>query len=928
MKTWRSLDELAGSRELDTWLRDEFPAGAAWLDHQELGSTEIRRRKFIQLMGASLGLAGLTSCGRQPQEKIVPYVDQPENTVPGVPKYYASAISFRGHARGILVESHSGRPTKIEGNPDHPASLGATDAVAQASVLGLYDPDRSKTVLHHGRISTWDKFDEAHREILQRHASESGAGYGILIEPTSSPTLKRLLGEMLTSYPKAKIYQHSGVAPTAPQPTVNFSKPDLILSIDDDFFTNHPDSLRYIREFTSRRKSGSKLNRLYVIEPTPTLTGAKADHRLAVRPSRIELVVNALTDSSIQLEPHESRFVESLRDDLKKFEGKTLIRIGSHLSPNLKKLRSKSIQGQTPPDTITGFPGLDRLTNDLTGGAIQSLLILGGNPIYNTPGDIPFKNALRFATFTAHLASHEDETSLACEWHLPEAHSLETWGDLLSYDGSPSICQPIIEPLYNGRPAICILKPEKAPYELVRNTWQLLGNYTDLTFDDFWKKSLYQGCASPEALRKASTLPTYTETDESSDYNSSLREDQIDLVIQPHPHIGTGEGANNGWLQELPHPFTKIVWDNAALVSPEFAKSRKLKNGDIVRLNQSIEIPIWILPGQADETVTLHTGYGRIAAGELGNGVGTNVFPLGHAKRISSLSNTGKTGELVTTQHHSMMEGRELYWQIDRNHPTNERPPEVPNITLYQNPAELLNGRYAWAMSIDLSSCIGCNACVTACQAENNIPVVGKEEVARGREMHWIRIDRYFIGENESDPRIVYQPVTCQHCEQAPCEVVCPVEATVHTADGLNAMVYNRCVGTRYCTNNCPYKVRRFNFFDYRIKKGKNDPRSLQANPNVTVRGRGVMEKCSYCVQRIQRAVIQADREQRRVREGEIRTACQQACPSEAIIFGDLRNEMSAVARQRKDNSAYSLLGDLNTRPRTIYLAEQTNRHV
>ncbi len=911
---WRSLDELAGMADFKQSLKSEFPAGAAWLDEVESGSTTLRRRRFMQLMGASFGVAGLTNCGRQPVEKIVPYVEQPENLLPGDPSYYASAVSFRGHARGILVKSDMGRPTKIEGNPDHPSSLGATDAQGQAAVLDLYDPDRARAVKQGANPSTWSAFENAHRVRRELHKQNGGSGYAVLIEPTTSPTLQRLLAELLVEMPRARIYQHTPYSLRAPEVLADFSKADVIVSMGEDFLADHPESLRFARQFAERRRAGGDVSRLYVIESTWSLTGAMADHRLLVKPSRIAQLARNSSD------PHttaESDFFKMLAA-----EPKSANKIVRGDGPAI---------GQAVPPTLTDFPDLASLSDAISAGEIETLVILGGNPAYTAAGPVDFAAALRNVDFTAHLASHENETSALCEWRLPETHFLETWGDIRSFEGRATVQQPLIEPLYLGRSAVQILAPDRQPRDLVRETYQQTGAIGD-AFETLWRTMLRDGITPPDYQLPAAAVPYLTSKSPAPPPEPA----EIELITIPSPHVSAGEFANNGWMQELPQPFTKLVWDNAALVAPAFAKRHDLENGDVIAIRKSnspeIEAPVWILPGQADGTITAHLGYGRERAGELGTGVGFDAFPLTGRSGETIIRKTGRKHKLISTQNHSSMEGRELIWRLTAADAAKgdfpNRPPAVPEITLYTDPKAMLNGRHAWAMSIDLSTCIGCNACITACQAENNIPVVGKSEVARGREMHWIRLDRYFIGDDENDPALVHQPVTCQHCEQAPCEVVCPVEATVHTADGINAMVYNRCVGTRYCSNNCPYKVRRFNFFDYRTKSLKSDPRSLQANPDVTVRGRGVMEKCSYCIQRIQRAVIGADRDNRRVRDGEILTACQQACPAQAIIFGDLKTNGSKVSVLRNGVTAYSLLGNLNTRPRTTYLAKIVNPHV
>jgi MoCo/4Fe-4S cofactor protein with predicted Tat translocation signal len=929
---WRSLEELHDTPEFRGWLEREFPPGAA-----EWPEDALSRRHFLSLLGGSLALAGLTGCGRAPGDKVVPYVEQPEQIVPGQPLFYASAMPWRGFARGCLVKTEMGRPVKIEGNPAHPDSLGATDPFMQAAVLSLWDPDRSQAPALHSEIASWETFEAEWISVDRAAAASGGEGLYILTEPTTSPTLHRQMNRLLEKFPRARWQQWSPEvsAPVAPGPSPDFGAADLIVAVGSDFLVDLPGSLRHTRQFAARRRvqdGTANPNRLYVLESTPTLTGAMADQRLSGPPDRIAAVLRRLNGAVGEtLTLRESDFADRLSADLARHRGKAVIVSGATEPAEIRGLAAQLAGEDAPAQTLLA-EDLMVLAGDLNAGKVKQLFILGGNPVYSAPAGLDFGQALRKAEFAVHLSLYQDETSQLCRWHLPMAHFLETWSDLLASDGTGTILQPAIAPLYQGRSSheiVAMLLGEfpSDGYEIVRATWR--GAQPD--FEAWWRRSVHDGVfavpASPGAASPppAAAIPPPT---------APLEAGTTYLLLRLDPTVSDGRWANNGWLQELPKPLTKLTWDNAALIAPALALRLQVANGDVVELRcagRMVEAPVWILPGQADRCVTVHLGYGRWKAGELATGRGFNGYllqsPLNPWLDAGlEIHPTGRRYDLVTTQEHQSMEGRApvrvadlATFRADPHFatPDREKPPSLAPTQPPQGP-----GRYAWAASVDLSTCTGCNACVVACQAENNIPSVGKEQVARGREMHWIRIDRYFEG-TAADPAILHQPVFCMHCEAAPCEVVCPVAATVHNDEGLNTMVYNRCIGTRYCSNNCPYKVRRFNFLEYSPEA--DSAQAQGQNPNVTVRRRGVMEKCTYCVQRINAARIDADLGNRKIRDGEILTACQQACPAGAIVFGDQSDAQSEVSRRKREPVNYGLLAELGTRPRTTYLARIRN---
>ncbi len=944
---WRSLEELAETEDFQERLADEFPEGASMWTGGSLG-----RRRFLKLLGASLAFAGMTACTRRTQDKILPYVRQPEDVIPGEALYYATAMDWNGFGRGILVEAHMGRPTKIEGNPDHPCSLGATDAITQAAILSLYDPDRSQVPRLNGVANTWAGFENELRTVRAEAVLGRGARLGLFFEPSTSPTFLRQLEAIREQLPDVQLFSYSplttetGSLPV--RPFYDFSEADLIVSFDHDFLESSPASLRYSRDFAFRRRMDPAMtvgmNRLLVFESTYTLTGAMADERFPMPP---DAIIAALRDLKATIDSPQSGSMRHLAESLRARRGRSLITVGEHLPIEAHRLahainESLGNIGRTlryvenPLRSPPGTQDLEALSSAATDSRLDALLVLSGNPVYTAPVDVPIGDAIRNLRWTAHLGLERDETARHCRWHLPQAHFLETWSDIRASDGTATVQQPLIEPLYLGQSLHQVLnrlldRPEPSAQMIVQETWRRLHGSDN--FESFWQQALQDGVvpgstATPPPIIENPYRDTGGTQPVGVEENAGLW-----ALFRPDPTVGDGRWSANPWLQELPKSLTMLVWDNAAIVAPQTALRLSLSNGDVVRLtldDQSVEAAVWILPGHDPSSVTIHLGYGRDADPAGDEPRGFNAYRIRPARAPWNafglqIEKTNRVYPLVTTQQHHAMEGRhhvisgsvEEYRQNPRFAHQGHHEPS-PEESLYP---QWPKGTYAWGMTIDLNVCTGCRACVTACQAENNIPVVGKDQVALGREMHWIRVDRYFEGET-SAPRAVHQPVPCMHCEKAPCEVVCPVAATVHSNSGLNEMIYNRCVGTRYCSNNCPYKVRRFNFLDWGPKES---PGTLQHNPDVTVRMRGVMEKCTYCVQRINQARLASKQEDRRIRDGEVIPACAQACPTEAIVFGDVNDPQTRVSQQKASPRNYGLLAELNTRPRTTYLARLRN---
>lgn len=956
---WRSMEDFYGLAHADDFENTEFP------DNASQAPDESSRRRFISLMAGSLALAGLTGCTRQPTEVILPYVHAPENALPGIPKFYATAVPVGGVAQGVVVESHLGRPTKVDGNSLHPASLGATSVLSQACLMDLYDPDRARDITYLGEDQTWEEFIKELSRALEPIRTRQGEGLHILTGTVTSPTLGSQLRALLKALPSAQWRQYDAAgehsARTASRMAFgrdvntyyNFADADVVLSLDSDFLAFGHASTRYAHDFASRRRQGDRLdmNRLYVVESSMTSTGGKADHRLPLRYADIEqfvcelaatLEVTGLTGSSGYA---NQTWLETVARDLSSHRGRSIVIAGEHQSSAVHGLvhainSALKNAGKTViyTDSIEVEPvdqlaSLRALVNDIDAGKVEMLLILGGNPVYNAPADIKFADRLPKLKTSIRVGLHNDETSACCKWNIPESHFLEDWGDARSFDGSITILQPLIYPLYNSRSYIQILDailqaPGRSAYDIVCSYWSAQHGSED--FEHWWRKSVCDGLIAGSGLPPISPP---LKTDWLQNWKPQSPQG-TEIVFRPDIYMFDGRYANNVWLQELPHPMTKLTWDNAVHMNPDTARRLNFANQQRIELQlqgRSVEAAVWIAPGQPANSVTVHLGYGRWRSGRAGNGSGFNAYALRSSETLWTgsgiqMRKLSKPYPLATTQMHQYMEGRDLVisgtvsrYKEDPGFVQNieESPPD--NLTLY--PHWQYSG-YAWGMSIDLTACVNCSACVVACQAENNIPVVGKQQVLARRAMHWLRIDTYYKG-GPDYPTAYYQPVPCMQCENAPCELVCPVQATNHSSDGLNDMVYNRCIGTRYCANNCPYKVRRFNFFLY--QDWTTETLKLQRNPDVTVRSRGVMEKCTYCVQRIRESEIHARDEDRYIRDGEIQTACQQACPTQAIIFGDINNKNNRVARLKAEKLNYALLAELNTRPRTTYLAELRN---
>ena len=1013
---WKNLDELAETPAFHELMAEEFPRQSMggvgeWVD-------AVSRRGFLKVMGASLALAGLSGCTKQPDEAIFPYVKQPEDLVLGKPMYFATAYPFPTGAIPALVKSDSFRPIKVDGNPEHPMSKGKSDAFTQATLLDLYDPDRSQHVLNRSEVASWADFQEAFTTAAQKTAG--GQGIYFLSETITSPTLAAQWKQVQAAYPSAKLIQWEPVnrdsSRAASKATFGsyvdaqykLEDADVILSLDADFLGGiaHPGFLPLAAGYAERHRyeEGKTMNRMYVVESMPTVTGFKAEHRLAVKPSELsgfaQNLLSAVTQNRVTAQSKESpfHFLDAVAADLKKNNGRCVVIPGEQAEPAVHAAAyalnaALGAAGKTViyTETVNPMPSeqvadLKSLVADMTAGKVQWLLVLGVNPVYAAPWDLNFVDAYKQVPVTVHLGSHVDETGAISNWHINNAHYLESWSDARAYDGTISIIQPMIAPLYSGKSAhevfqTLLVDPKASAYDVV---FANAKNYIKGDFATSWRKALHDGwvegtafvassVGAPKLGAVASPAPTST---------------GLEISFRPDPSLYDGRFANVGWLQELPKQVTNLSWDNAALMSLNTMGDLKVDQSDAVEIaynGRTVIAPVLLAPGHPDKTITLHLGLGRSAdAGRVAAGVGFDAYQIrtsdsplfatgATAKKVAEIYDlcvtkvqniehrgafaqhdlehplSDKDGTYSLAGHEAMErsiiryatvaeaeknpdfahEGGASGTEIDKvgYAPQGERMPHdnsfFPDVWNYkkQDPTtgQIQN---AWGMAIDLNSCTGCNACVVSCYAENNIPVVGREQVKIGRIMQWLRIDTYFEGDLHA-PKAHFQPMACQHCENAGCEQVCPVGATVHTPEGLNTMVYNRCVGTRYCSNNCPYKVRRFNFLLY----SDYDTESLKfmRNPDVTVRSRGVMEKCSYCVQRIEAAKITADKENRAIRDGEIVTACQQACPTSAITFGNINDQASKVAKIKAKERDYQVLTDLNFRPRTTYTAGVIN---
>jgi molybdopterin-containing oxidoreductase family iron-sulfur binding subunit len=986
---WRSLGELADTAQFREYLHREFPEQASqWNDPKG-------RRQFLKLMSASLALAGVSACTKQPNEKIIPYVRQPEDLVPGRPLFFATAVTLGGVAAPVLVESHEGHPTKVEGNPQHPASLGATDIFAQAAILNLYDPDRAKTVLFRGDVRGWGEFLTAAKNALSDQKGKGGAGIRFLTETITSPSAADQIRLIQQAYPQAKWHQWDGVPRGAGAETTDaiyhFDKADVIVSLDADFLACGPASVRYARDFATRRRAGvdaehaeqgqaaageqheapAGMNRLYAIESTPTLTGTKADHRLPLRASEIQAAAQALAaggSGGSFSHAEAGKFLAAVAKDLQAHRGRSVVVAGDYQPAAVHQLaRSLNESLGNVGTTVTYAPtvainpadqvaSIRDLAQAMEAGQVQLLMIFGGNPVFTAPADLRFGEKLSKVPLSVSYSLFVDETANLCQWNLPEAHAFESWSDARAFDGTVTVMQPLIAPLYEGRTLQEVLatfidaQSGKSAHDLIKEFWVRANTgliagiqITDASGqpfksgESFWKHILHDGFV-PGTAAAAGAAASSSQPPASSSQPPASGGSGLEIIFRPDPTIGDGRFANNGWLQELPKPITKITWDPTAWISPKLAEAQHLNDGDLIELKyrgNTAKLPVAVVPGHPENSVTAFLGYGRQVVGRVGTAADDeakdfNVYRLrtSDAPFFGSGLEISKVGKylIARTQEHHLMEGRNpvratTIEEYKKNPEVVAHMGETPPRTLTLIPEWEYNG-YKWGMSIDLTSCTGCGTCTIACQAENNIPVVGKEQVDRGREMHWIRVDHYFAGDVDN-PKSYHQPVPCMQCENAPCELVCPVGATTHSSEGLNDMVYNRCVGTRYCSNNCPYKVRRFNFLLF--QDWTTPSLEPMRNPDVTVRSRGVMEKCTYCVQRINYARIDAKRQDRKIKDGEVVPACGAACPADAIVFGDLNDPESRVNKLKKLERNYGVLEDLNTRPRTTYLAALRN---
>jgi molybdopterin-containing oxidoreductase family iron-sulfur binding subunit len=995
LEYWQSLTQLSESPETIERLSREFPG----YDPEQIRS--LSRRRFMKLMGASMALAGLTlsGCRRWPKQELAPYSSNPRDRIPGVPEQYATTCEVGGVGHGLVVTAYDGRPIKIEGNPSHPyartfdGQLGAADAFAQASVLELYDPDRSRGVVvrigPEPKRATWADFQTA---ITPLKAS-AGQGFAVLSEASSSPSVADMRQKLAARYPQAQWFEYEPLAIDNAQAAfgqpvrarLHLDKADVVVSLDEDLLGAHPAHVRYANDWARRRRSADEkagMNRLYVAESCLSITGAVADVRLAKRPSVVQILAVALAarfgvagaTAPSGLSPDEIRFVDAAANDLRR---NGVLVAGAHLPPAVHTLVhaiNTAIGAYGNTVSLLQHDGpvfkqttVAQLIEQLKAGTVTTLLMIGGNPVYDMPADLTFGELVGKVPLSIHLSLYYNETSIASKWHLPRAHYLESWGDARAFDGTISLQQPLILPLFGGKSTIELLAMLSG--ESVQDGQSILRRtHANLADADF-RRALHDGVV-PGTQFKETQLQTNAVA-----FAAGAGSDGLEIRFQPDQKLYDGRFANNGWLQELPDSLSKLTWDNAALLSKRDADSLGVKNNDVIRISvggRSLEIAAYIVPGQPVGVIGLPLGYGRTAAGNVGNGVGVNTYVLRSTDAMFSASGvevtkTGATYPLAATVEHHIIDevgfkGRQTRVG-EKGHSgmiireatlaEYEKDPHAPHhgqhhavsLPIFEPPSQF-NTPHAWGMAVDMNACIGCNACVVACQAENNIPVVGKDNVLVNREMHWIRVDRYFKGTiDDPKPDVVFQPMMCVHCETAPCEQVCPVAATVHDSEGLNTMVYNRCIGTRYCSNNCPYKVRRFNYFDWHSK----DPRGgrfaapwlgmpdteqeskvdlikrMVFNPEVTVRMRGVMEKCTYCVQRIHNTTAARRVEGKQVADGDVVTACQQACPTEAIVFGNLNDPNARVTKLHKNARAYSVLEDLGTEPRTRHLAKLRN---
>ncbi len=982
---WKSLKDISSEEDYKRFLKQS--------EHNI--DNGLSRRNFLSLIAASVALAGLEGC-KKPVQKIIPYVEAEIGTIPGIPNYYASTIPFKNNALGVVIENHDHRPMKIEGNEKHPTTLGKSNSFSQASTLEMYDPDRARGVKFQGKKVDWNEYLKFAKSINE----SNGKGLAVLMQESSSPTIKSIQNDFKKNLPNANwiVYEpvnnenvYNGIELAFSkklQPLYRLESAQIIVSIGSDFLGVDDNNIYHTRKFAQNRDivdENSTMNRLYVAESSISSTGTSADHRLNVPQHEMEnllaelayeLKLLGLKIDAKKVKSANNLWIKAAAKDLFDRKGESIIIGGSSLSKEFHQLITLINYSLKAPidyyplnmSQISSLKNLKSLCKDMENGKIDNLVILGANPVYDSPSDFGFAESLKKVKNSVHLTNIIDETSKLCSWNIAMNHYFECWGDAMTYDGHVSIVQPQIMPLFDSRSVIQVLSPivysaEQSAYDTVKNVWKSniikSGN-----FEREWEKALHDGLYKKPILKKSNVKPiSKVSTAILNDY--SLDNDMFEIVFTPSSSVYDGRYANNGWLQEIPKPVTSLTWDNAALISMKVAKKLNIKNGQMLEINvgnNSIKIPAFITPGQNQKSITLELGYGRKFSGRIGNEVGFNVYPLRDSTNPSFILNgsikvLNETYPLASTQdHHGLEDDKYAAPGFDdlANKEAQSRIPELvkqSTLDYYKDNPDWVQKKVEqhkpdkkrswadhsmynpdwdyskgpqWGMSIDLTSCTSCNACSIACQSENNIPVVGKQQVMNGREMHWIRIDNYFAGDPDN-PEVSTQSVACVHCELAPCESVCPVAATTHSSDGVNQMTYNRCLGTRYCANNCPYKVRKFNFYNY--TKDLPEVVQMAMNPDVSIRFRGVMEKCTYCYQRISAARITAENEGREIRDGDFQVACQQSCPADAIKFGDINDPNSEVSKAKRRNRDYALLAHLGTAPRTTYLAKIRNQN-
>lgn len=982
---WKSLKDISSEEDYKRFLKQS--------EHNI--DNGLSRRNFLSLIAASVALAGLEGC-KKPVQKIIPYVEAEIGTIPGIPNYYASTIPFKNNALGVVIENHDHRPMKIEGNEKHPTTLGKSNSFSQASTLEMYDPDRARGVKFQGKKVDWNEYLKFAKSINE----SNGKGLAVLMQESSSPTIKSIQNDFKKNLPNANwiVYEpvnnenvYTGIELAFSkklQPLYRLENAQIIVSLGSDFLGVDDNNIYHTRKFAQNRDivdENSTMNRLYVAESSISSTGTSADHRLNVPQYEMEnllaelayeLKLLGLKIDAKKVKSANNLWIKAAAKDLFDRRGESIIIGGSSLSKEFHQLITLINYSLKAPidyyplnmSQISSLKNLKSLCKDMENGKIDNLVILGANPVYDSPSDFGFAESLKKVKNAVHLTNIIDETSKLCSWNIAMNHYFECWGDAMTYDGHVSIVQPQIMPLFDSRSVIQVLSPivystEQSAYDTVKNVWKSTiiksGN-----FEREWEKALHDGLYKKPILKKVNVKPiSKVSTAILNDY--SLDNDMFEIVFTPSSSVYDGRYANNGWLQEIPKPVTSLTWDNAALISMKVAKKLNIKNGQMLEINvgnNSIKIPAFITPGQNQKSITLELGYGRKFSGRIGNEVGFNVYPLRDSTNPSFILNgsikvLNETYPLASTQdHHGLEDDKYAAPGFDdlANKEAQSRIPELvkqSTLDYYKDNPDWVQKKVEqhkpdkkrswadhsmynpdwdyskgpqWGMSIDLTSCTSCNACSIACQSENNIPVVGKQQVMNGREMHWIRIDNYFAGDPDN-PEVSTQSVACVHCELAPCESVCPVAATTHSSDGVNQMTYNRCLGTRYCANNCPYKVRKFNFYNY--TKDLPEVVQMAMNPDVSIRFRGVMEKCTYCYQRISAARITAENEGREIRDGDFQVACQQSCPADAIKFGDINDPNSEVSKAKRRNRDYALLAHLGTAPRTTYLAKIRNQN-